>query len=187
MDVRQIDPHVLMEQVAFVFQNNRLFKASILENVRAARPDASREQVLAALEAAQCGDILEKLPQGLDTVIGTEGTYLSGGEAQRIALARAILKDAPIVVLDEATASLDVENETKVQGALSRLLAGKTVLVIAHRMRTVAGADHIVVLKDGKVAQQGSPQALMAEGGLFRHMVELQSESAQWQLSGARP
>ena len=187
VDVRQLDPHVLMEQVAFVFQNNRLFKASILENVRAARPDASREQALAALEAAQCGDILEKLPQGLDTVIGTEGTYLSGGEAQRIALARAILKDAPIVVLDEATASLDVENETKVQGALSRLLAGKTVLVIAHRMRTVAGADHIVVLKDGKVAQQGSPQALMAEGGLFRHMVELQSESAQWQLRGARP
>ena len=183
VDVRRIDPHVLMDQVAFVFQNNRLFKASILENVRAARPDASREQVLAALEAAQCGDILEKLPQGLDTVIGTEGTYLSGGESQRIALARAILKDAPIVVLDEATASLDVENETKVQGALSRLLAGKTVLVIAHRMRTVAGADHIVVLKDGKVAQQGSPQALMAEGGLFRHMVELQNKSAQWQLS----
>ena len=187
VDVRQIDPHVLMDQVAFVFQNNRLFKASILENVRASRPDASREQVLAALEAAQCGDILEKLPQGLDTVIGTEGTCLSGGEAQRIALARAILKDAPIVVLDEATASLDVENETKVQGALSRLLTGKTVLVIAHRMRTVAGADHIVVLKDGRVEQQGSPQELMAEGGLFRHMVELQTESAQWQLSGARP
>ena len=185
VDVRQIDPHVLMDQVAFVFQNNRLFKASILENVRAVRPNASREQVLAALEAAQCGDILEKLPQGLDTVIGTEGTYLSGGERQRISIARALLKDAPIVLLDEATASLDVENETKVQGALSKLLAGKTVLVIAHRMRTVAGADHIVVLKDGCVDQQGTPQELMAEGGLFRHMVELQNESAQWQLNRA--
>ena len=117
VDVRQLDPHVLMEQVAFVFQNNRLFKASILENVRAARPDASREQALAALEAAQCGDILEKLPQGLDTVIGTEGTYLSGGEAQRIALARAILKNAPIVVLDEATAFADPENEALIQKA----------------------------------------------------------------------
>ena len=120
-----------------------------------------------------------------DPFLSTAG--LSGGERQRISIARALLKDAPIVLLDEATASLDVENETKVQGALSRLLTGKTVLVIAHRMRTVAGADHIVVLKDGRVEQQGSPQELMAEGGLFRHMVELQTESAQWQLSGARP
>ena len=146
VDVKEIDPHVLMDQMAFVFQNNRLFKASILENVRAAKHDASREQVKSALTAAQCQDILDKLPDGMDTLIGTEGTYLSGGEQQRIALARAILKDAPIVVLDEATASLDVENETKVQEALSRLLVGKTVLVIAHLMRTVEAADKIVVL-----------------------------------------
>lgn len=167
---------------AFVFQNDHLFKTSILENVRAARPNASREQVLSALTAAQCGDIIEKLPDGVDTQIGTEGTYLSGGEQQRIALARAILKDAPIVVLDEATASLDVENETKVQGALSRLLQGKTVLVIAHRMRTVEAADKIVVLSDGKVAEEGAPQELMEKGGLFHRMVELQRQSAKWQL-----
>ena len=150
VDVRQIDPHVLMEQVAFVFQNNRLFKASILENVRAARPDASREQALAALEAAQCGDILEKLPQGLDTVIGTEGTYLSGGEAQRIALARAILKDAPIVVLDEATAFADPENEALIQKAFAQLTKDRTVIMIAHRLSTVVGADKILVLEGGR-------------------------------------
>ena len=142
VDVRQIDPHVLMAQVAFVFQNNRLFKASILENVRAVRPNASREQVLAALEAAQCGDILEKLPQGLDTVIGTEGTYLSGGEAQRIALARAILKDAPIVVLDEATAFADPENEALIQKAFARLTKDRTVIMIAHRLSTGDRAGH---------------------------------------------
>ena len=182
VDVRQIDPHVLMDQVAFVFQNNRLFQASILENVRAARPDATREQVLEALKAAQCQDILDKLPLGMDTCLGTEGTYLSGGEQQRIALARAILKDAPIVVLDEATASLDVENETKVQEALSRLLAGKTVLVIAHRMRTVEAADMIVVLAGGRVAEAGAPSELLEQGGLFYRMVELQRESAEWKL-----
>ncbi len=183
VDVRQTDPHVLMDQVAFVFQNTHLFKASILENVRASRPDATREEVLSALSAAQCGDILEKLPDGMDTVIGTEGTYLSGGEQQRVALARAILKNAPIVVLDEATASLDVENETKVQGALSRLLAGKTVLVIAHRMRTVEAADKIVVLADGKVVEAGSPAELLAkENGMFRRMTQLQSVGAGWSI-----
>ena len=128
---------------------------------------------------------MERLPQGYDTPIGENGAKLSGGERQRISIARALLKDAPIVLLDEATASLDVENETKVQGALSRLLQGKTVLVIAHRMRTVAGADRIVVLEDGHVAQQGSPAELMERGGLYRRMVELQSESAQWRLNGA--
>ena len=183
VDVRQTDPHVLMDQVAFVFQNTHLFKASILENVRAARPDATREEAQAALSAAQCDDILEKLPDGVDTVIGTEGTSLSGGEQQRVALARALLKDAPIVLLDEATASLDVENETKVQGALSRLLAGKTVLVIAHRMRTVEAADKIVVLDDGKVAEQGRPEELLADdSSIFRHMAQLQAASAGWSI-----
>ena len=134
VDVRDMDPHALMDQIAFVFQNSRLFKTSILENVRAARPEATREQVLAALMAAQCGDILEKLPKGMDTVIGTEGTYLSGGEQQRVALARAILKDAPIVVLDEATAFSDPENEHLIQKAFERLMAGKTVIMVAHRL-----------------------------------------------------
>ena len=147
------------------------------------RPGYQHCAYMAALSAAQCDDILEKLPDGMDTVIGTEGTYLSGGEQQRVALARAILKNAPIVVLDEATASLDVENETKVQGALSRLLQGKTVLVIAHRMRTVEAADKIVVLAEGKVAEEGSPAELLnKKDGLFRRMALLQSASAGWSL-----
>ena len=141
------------------------------------------EEVRAAAEAANCGEFIRRLPQGYDTPIGENGAKLSGGERQRISIARALLKNAPIVLLDEATASLDVENETKVQGALSRLLAGKTVLVIAHRMRTVAGADHIVVLENGHVAEQGTPAELMERGGLYRRMVELQSESARWKLN----
>ena len=135
-----------------------------------------------ALAAAQCDDIVAKLPQGIDTMLGAGGAYLSGGEVQRVALARAILKDAPIVVLDEATASLDVENETKVQSALTRLLAGKTVIVIAHRMRTVEAADKVVVLKDGQVAEQGSPAQLKAAGGQFARMVALQKEAEGWRL-----
>ncbi len=182
VDVRQMDPHDLMDRVAFVFQANRLFSQSILENVRAARPAATREEVLAALSAAQCDDILAKLPEGVDTVYGAEGVHLSGGEVQRLMIARAILKDAPIVLLDEATASLDVENETQVQEALSRLLAGKTVIVIAHRMRTVQAADQIVVLEGGSVAEQGTPAELMAAGGLFARMVRLQTESEDWTL-----
>lgn len=182
IDVRDMDPHALMDRVAFVFQKTQLFSTSILENVRAARPEATRDEVLSALHAARCDDILAKLPEGMDTKIGSEGTYLSGGEQQRIALARAILKDAPIVVLDEATASLDVENETRVQGALSRLLTGKTVLVIAHRMRTVMGADKVVVLDDGRVAEQGSPQELLAAEGSFARMVRLQADNAGWAL-----
>ena len=185
VDVRRIDPHVLMEQVAFVFQNNRLFKASILENVRAARPDASREQVLAALEAAQCGDILEKLPQGLDTVIGTEGTYLSGGEAQRIALARAILKDAPIVVLDEATAFADPENEALIQKAFARLTKGRTVIMIAHRLSTVVGADKILVLEGGRVTEQGTHGELIAAGGLYTRMWADYNRAIQWKMGPA--
>ncbi|MBM6694668.1 ABC transporter ATP-binding protein [Pseudoflavonifractor capillosus] len=186
VDVRQIDPHVLMDQVAFVFQNNRLFKASILENVRAARPNASREQVLAALEAAQCGDILEKLPQGLDTVIGTEGTYLSGGEAQRIALARAILKDAPIVVLDEATAFADPENEALIQKAFARLTKDRTVIMIAHRLSTVVGADKILVLESGRVTEQGTHGELIAAGGLYTRMWADYNRAIQWKMESSK-
>ena len=186
VDVRQLDPHVLMEQVAFVFQNNRLFKASILENVRAARPDASREQVLAALEAAQCGDILEKLPQGLDTVIGTEGTYLSGGEAQRIALARAILKDAPIVVLDEATAFADPENEALIQKAFARLTKDRTVIMIAHRLSTVVGADKILVLEGGRVTEQGTHGELITAGGLYTRMWADYNQAIQWKMESGK-
>ena len=186
VDVRQIDPHVLMDQVAFVFQNNRLFKASILENVRAARPNASREQVLAALEAAQCSDILEKLPQGLDTVIGTEGTYLSGGEAQRVALARAILKDAPIVVLDEATAFADPENEALIQKAFARLTKGRTVIMIAHRLSTVVGADKILVLDNGQLIEQGTHKELIVAGGLYTQMWTDYNQAIRWKMESGK-
>ena len=182
VDISTVDPEVLLTDYSMVFQDVVLFDDTVMENIRLGRRGASDAEVMAAAKAANCEEFVSKLPQGYQTPIGENDAKLSGGERQRISIARALLKDAPIVLLDEATASLDVENETKVQGALSRLLTGKTVLVIAHRMRTVAGADHIVVLKDGHVAEQGAPQELMAEGGLFRHMVELQSESAQWQL-----
>ncbi len=173
-DIRDIPKKELMSTVSFVFQNSKLIKASILENVKMGKPDATKEEVNAALKAAQCNDIIEKLPHGVDTVIGTKGVCLSGGERQRISIARAFLKDAPIILLDEATASLDVENETLIRTALSRLIKNKTVLVIAHRMRTVAGADKIVVLADGVVAEQGSPDELYAKGGIYAHMVDLQ-------------
>ncbi len=182
VDVKQIDPHVLMDNIAFVFQNNRLFKTSIFENVRAAKPDATREEVLLALEAAQCMDIIEKLPDGMDTVIGSEGTYLSGGEQQRIALARAILKNAPIVVLDEATAFADPENEVLIQKAFAELTKGKTVIMIAHRLSTVVGADKIIVLDNGKVVEEGTHEELKNNGGLYAHMWSEYNQAAKWKI-----
>ena len=182
VNVRKIHTEDLMEQVAFVFQDTRLFKESLLENIRAARPNASREEVLAAAHAAQCDDILDKLPQGLDTVVGTKGIYLSGGEQQRIALARAILKDAPIVVLDEATAFADPENEQQIQKAFETLTKNKTVLMIAHRLSTVQNADSIIVLSGGKVAEQGSHKSLLALQGVYTAMWEDYQRSAQWKV-----
>ena len=182
VDVREMDTKDLMEQVAFVFQDTRLFKESLLENIRAARPQASREEVLSAAHAAQCDDILEKLPHGLDTVVGTKGVYLSGGEQQRIALARAILKDAPIVVLDEATAFADPENEHQIQKAFETMTKNKTVLMIAHRLSTVQDADNILVLSDGKISEQGSHESLLAEKGVYAAMWEDYQRSAQWKV-----
>jgi len=186
VDISAVDPEVLLRDYSMVFQDVVLFDDSVMENIRLGKRGATDDEVRAAAEAANCGEFIRRLPQGYDTPIGENGAKLSGGERQRISIARALLKNAPIVLLDEATASLDVENETKVQGALSRLLVGKTVLVIAHRMRTVAGADHIVVLENGHVAEQGTPAELMQKGGLYRHMVELQSQSAQWKLNGTK-
>lgn len=183
VDVRDADPHVLMDQVAFVFQNNRLFKTSILENVRASRPDATREEVQAALSAAQCDDILQKLPDGMDTVLGTKGTYLSGGEQQRVALARAILKDAPIVVLDEATAFADPENEVMIQKALGTLTKGRTVIMIAHRLSTVVGADRIIVMDNGKVIEQGTHSTLLQAKGLYEQMWKEYNRAVRWRIS----
>ncbi len=181
-DISKVDPETLLTHYAMVFQDVVLFRDTVMENIRLGRRDATDEEVLAAAKAAQCDAFIHRLPEGYQTVIGENGSTLSGGERQRISIARALLKDAPVILLDEATASLDVENESAVQAALSKLIQNKTVLIIAHRMRTVAGADHIVVLADGKVVQQGSPTQLMQEGGLYRHMVELQQESTAWTL-----
>ena len=184
VDVAGVEPETLLADYAEVFQDVVLFDDTVMGNIRLGRADASDKEVLAAAHAANCDEFVLRMPQGYDTPIGENGSRLSGGERQRISIARAILKDAPIVLLDEATASLDVENETQVQTALSRLLAGKTVLVIAHRMRTVANADKVVVLKEGRVVEEGSPAELMAhEGGLYRRMVELQTEAAGWSLA----
>lgn len=182
VDISTVDPEVLLTDYSVVFQDVVLFDDTVMENIRLGKHGASDEEVLAAAKAANCDEFVERLPEGYGTFIGENGAKLSGGERQRISIARALLKDAPIILLDEATASLDVENETKVQGALSRLLRGKTVLVIAHRMRTVEAADKIIVLKEGRVAEEGTPADLMKKGGIFARMVELQKQSAGWKL-----
>ena len=182
MDISKIDPEKLMSLYSIVFQDVTLFDNTILENIRLGRKGATDEEVLAAAKLANCDEFVEKLPDKWNTNIGENGCTLSGGERQRISIARAFLKDAPIILLDEATASLDVENETAIQEALSRLIKNKTVLIIAHRMRTVAGADRVVVLSGGIVAEQGSPAELYARKGLYTHMVDLQSASQNWTI-----
>ena len=184
-DVRSIPTAELMEQISFVFQEVRLFKKSIRDNIRAARPDATEAEILHAAQLAQCGDILEKTPGGLDAVIGAKGVYLSGGEMQRIALARAILKDAPIVVLDEASSFADPENEAKIQKAFEALMKGKTVLMIAHRLSTVRNMDRILVIRDGEIAEEGKHDELLEKGGVYAAMWEEYQKAAQWKVGGA--
>ena len=183
VDVKTVDPETLLGSFSIVFQDVTLFNNTVMENIRVGKKDATDEEVLEAARLANCDEFVQALPNGYDTVIGENGSELSGGERQRISIARAFLKDAPIILLDEATASLDVENETKVQSALSRLIKDKTVMVIAHRMRTVAGANKIVVLSDGGVAEQGSPAELMERGGVFADMVRLQTEGQNWSIA----
>ena len=182
LDIASIDPETLLKHYSFVFQDVVLFRDTILENIRLGRRGASDEEVYAAARAARCDEFIRELPDGYQTMVGENGSTLSGGERQRISIARALLKDAPIILLDEATASLDVENETQVQEAISRLVENKTVLIIAHRMRTVTSADRIVVLDGGKAAEQGTPQELYEKGGVYTRMVKLQSESQNWAL-----
>lgn len=182
MDVSKIDPETLMSLYSIVFQDVTLFDNTVMENIRIGKKDASDEEVMTAARLANVAEFVEKLPAKWNSNIGENGCELSGGERQRISIARAFLKDAPIILLDEATASLDVENETAIQTALSRLIKDKTVLIIAHRMRTVSGADKIVVLKDGLVSEQGSPEELYKKNGAFAHMLKLQTESESWKI-----
>lgn len=176
VDVTSIDPEVLYRNYSIVFQDVTLFDNTVMENIRLGRQNATDEEVLKAAKSARCEEFVSNLPEGYHGMIGENGCTLSGGERQRISIARAILKDAPVIILDEATASMDVENESMVQEALSELLRNKTVLVIAHRMRTIAGADKIVVLENGRVAEQGNPEELMKNGGIFSNMARLQME-----------
>ncbi len=182
VDVKDIDPKVLMDTVSFVFQDSRLLKMSIFDNVRMGKKDATREEVLEALKNAQCDDIIEKLPDGIDTVIGSKGTYLSGGETQRITIARAMLKNSPILILDEATAFADPDNEAKVQAAFSKLSENRTVIMIAHRLSSVTGVDRICVLKDGQIVQSGKHEALVKENGVYAHMWQEFNKSVSWKV-----
>ncbi len=182
MDIGKVDAEKLLSLYSIVFQDVTLFDNSVMENIRVGKKDATDEEVMQAARLANCEEFIQRLPKGYQTDIGENGSELSGGERQRISIARALLKDAPIILLDEATASLDVENETKIQQALSHLIRNKTVLIIAHRMRTIANADHIVVLRDGTVAEQGTPRALLEKDGIYKHMTELQLQSAEWRM-----
>ena len=182
VDIRELDQKKMMERVSFVFQDSRLLKTSILDNVRLARPDADEKEVTAALKAAQCEDIIDKLPKGIHTVVGDKGVYLSGGEQQRISIARAILKNAPILILDEATAFADPDNETKVQNAITELAKGKTVIMIAHRLSTVKNCDCIYVMKYGAVCESGTHQELMSKNGQYKSMYEEYSRSVNWKV-----
>lgn len=182
MDISKIDPETLMSLYSIVFQDVTLFNNTVMENIRIGKMDATDEEVIAAAKLAHCDEFAEKLADGWNTMIGENGSELSGGERQRISIARAFLKDAPIILLDEATASLDVDNETMIQESLSRLIKDKTVMIIAHRMRTVADADKIVVLKDGTVAESGSPEALEKQGGIYANMVKTQLLARDWKL-----
>jgi ATP-binding cassette subfamily B protein len=186
VSVKQIDPKELMKNVSFVFQNTRLFKMSILDNVRYGMPDATLEQVNKALDLAQCREIIDKLPAGINTVIGSKGTYLSGGEQQRVVLARAILKNAPIVVLDEATAFADPENERLIQEALHKLAAGKTVLMIAHRLTSVVNADQIIVVEEGEIAERGTHSELLEKNGIYAKMWAEYQQSVTWTLDNSK-
>lgn len=182
VDVKEIEKAELMNQISFVFQNSRLIKASILDNVRMGRPQATREEALTALDEAQCMDIVEKLPRGVDTVIGAKGVYLSGGEQQRIAIARVLLKNSPIIILDEATAFADPDNESRVQAAFSKLAQGRTIIMIAHRLSTVVNADRIFVLKDGRITEQGTHKELIAQNGLYSSMWRDYQTSVNWKV-----
>ena len=185
VDVRDITSSELMNQISYVFQDSKLLKLSILENVRIGRPDATDAEVMKALEEAQCMDIIEKLPDGVHTKIGAEGVYVSGGEAQRLSIARAFLKNAPVLILDEATAFADPDNEQRVQAAFETLSRDKTVIMIAHRLSTVTNADRIYVLKDGTVAESGSHKELTAQEGVYAHMWEEYNKSVDWKVGAA--
>lgn len=183
IDVRDMREEELMKNISFVFQDSRLFKLSVKDNIKAARPDATDEEVMRAVKAARCEDIINKLPKGIDTVVGTKGIYLSGGEAQRISLARAILKDAPIILLDEASAFADPENEYLIQKAMENLIKGKTVLMIAHRLSTVRDADNIIVIANGRAAEQGRHEELMAENGIYADMYREYEKAVKWRVA----
>ena len=183
VDVKDIEQKKLMDTVSFVFQDSKLLKMSIYDNVRMGKKDATRVEVMEALKNAQCEDIIEKLPNGIDTVIGSKGTYLSGGEAQRVSIARAMLKNAPILILDEATAFADPDNEVKVQAAFAKLSKGKTVIMIAHRLSTIANAHKIYVLEGGKIAESGTNDELVAMGGIYADMMKNYVSSVNWKVS----